>query len=113
MSKEYPLGRGLLRWAENSWLEENLGGDFSIIDVQPNVHDYILEHIPGAIYFNPDLLRIPDKGVPGKYVPGGVAELLFGRIGLSNDYPVVVYTGVGGIRVGETVSSKQWWRILF
>jgi len=98
MSKEYPLGKGLLKWTEGEWLEENLGGDFLIMDVQPNIHDYILEHIPGAVYFNPDLLRVPDKGMPGKCVPEKVAELLFGRIGLSSDYPVVVYTGVGGYK---------------
>ena len=98
MSKEYPLGKGLLRWTEAEWLEENLGGEFSVVDVQPNIHDYILEHIPGAVYFNPDLLRVSCKGMPGKYVPGQVAEMLFRRIGLSNDFPVVVYTGVGGFK---------------
>jgi thiosulfate/3-mercaptopyruvate sulfurtransferase len=98
MRKEYPLGKGLLKWTEGGWLEENLGGKFSIIDVQPNIHDYILEHIPGAVYFNPALFRVPDKGMPGKYVPEKAAELLLRRIGLSNDYPVVVYTGVGGFK---------------
>ncbi len=98
MSKEYPLGKGLLKWTEGEWVEANLGGDFLIVDVQPNIHDYILEHIPGAVYFNPALLRVPDKGMPGKYVPEKVAELLFRRIGLSNDYPVVVYTGFGGFK---------------
>jgi len=98
MEKEYPLGGGGLKWTHPSWLEENLGGKFSILDVQPDIHDYILEHIPGAVYFNPNLLRVSYKGMPGVYVPGKVAELLFGRVGLSNDYPVVVYTGVGGVR---------------
>lgn len=98
MGKEYPLGSGVLKWTHGSWLEENLGGKFSIVDVQPDIHDYILEHIPGAVYFNPNLLRVSYKGKPGFYVPEKVAELLFGRIGLSSDYPVVVYTGVGGVR---------------
>ncbi len=98
MEKEYPLGGGGLKWTHAAWLEENLGGKFSILDVQPDIHDYILEHIPGAVYFNPNLLRISYKGMPGVYVPEKVAELLFGRVGLSGDYPVVVYTGVGGVR---------------
>jgi len=98
MEKEYPLGGGVLKWTHGSWLEENLGGKFSILDVQPDIHDYILEHIPGAVYFNPKLLRVPYKGKPGFYVPEEVAELLFRRVGLSNDRPVVVYTGVGGVR---------------
>jgi thiosulfate/3-mercaptopyruvate sulfurtransferase len=98
MEKEYPLGSGVLKWTESRWLEENLGREFSIVDVQPNIHDYILEHIPGAVYFNPALLRVPYKGRPGAYVPDKVVELLFRRVGLSNDYPVVVYTGVGGVK---------------
>jgi thiosulfate/3-mercaptopyruvate sulfurtransferase len=98
VGKEYPLGDGILKWTHGSWLEENLDGEFSVLDVQPDIHDYVLEHIPGAVYFNPNLLRVPYKGIPGGYVPEKVAELLFGRVGLSNDYPVVVYTGFGGVR---------------
>lgn len=98
MGKNYPLGGGVLKWTEGGWLEENLGGEFSIVDVQPNIHDYILEHIPGAVYFNPALLRIPYKGRPGAYIPERAVELLFRRAGLSNDFPVVVYTGVGGFK---------------
>lgn len=98
MKKDYPLGGGVLKWTHSSWLEENLGGKFSILDVQPDIHDYILEHIPGAVYFNPNLLRVPYMGMPGVYVPVEVAEALFGRVGVLNDYPVVVYTGTGGFR---------------
>jgi thiosulfate/3-mercaptopyruvate sulfurtransferase len=98
MEKEYPLGDGVLKWTHASWLEENLGGKFSILDVQPDIHDYILEHIPGAVYFNPNLLRVSYKGMPGSYVSPEVVESLFRRVGLSNDYPVVVYTGAGGVR---------------
>jgi thiosulfate/3-mercaptopyruvate sulfurtransferase len=36
--------------------------------------------------------------MPGKYVPEEVVESLFRRVGLSNDYPVVIYTGVGGFK---------------
>ncbi|MBN1695608.1 sulfurtransferase [candidate division WOR-3 bacterium] len=92
------MGGGVLKWTHSSWLGENLGGKFSILDVQPDIHDYILEHIPGSVYFNPNLLRVPYKGLPGVYVPEKIAELLFRRVGLSNDYPVVVYTGVGGVK---------------
>ncbi len=98
MEKEYPLGGGVLKWTHSSWLEENLGGKFSILDVQPDIHDYILEHIPGAVYFNPGLLRVPYRGRPGVYVPDEVAAMLFRRVGLFNDYPVVVYTGLGGFK---------------
>ncbi|MBD3348937.1 MAG: sulfurtransferase [Candidatus Eisenbacteria bacterium] len=66
-----------------------------VLDTQPNVHDYIKEHIPGAVYMNQGLLRVPKRGLPAVYVPKGVAQSLFRRLGLRSDVPVVVYTGVG------------------
>jgi thiosulfate/3-mercaptopyruvate sulfurtransferase len=98
MDKKYPLGSGILKWTCTDWLEENLRGEFTLLDNQPEVHDYIQEHIPGAVYFNQNLLRVPYKGIPEFYVPDKVAELLFRRVGLSNDVPVVVYTGAGVFR---------------
>ncbi len=98
MEKKYPLGSGVLKWTCTEWLKENLGGEFMIIDTQPEIHDYIQEHIPGAVYLNQNLLRMSYKGTPGFYVTDKIAELLFRRVGLANDIPVVVYTGVGAFR---------------
>lgn len=92
---QYPLGEGALQWTCTEWLEENLGGDFLLIDCQPNIHDYIQEHIPEAVYFNPELMRVPEDGVPGRYIPEDAAELLFSRVGVRNSEPVAVYTGTG------------------
>jgi thiosulfate/3-mercaptopyruvate sulfurtransferase len=94
-ASEYPLGEGKLKWTCTEWVEENIGGDFLLLDCQPNIHDYIQEHIPGAVYFNPALLRVPKGGVPGNYIPEDAAEELFERIGVSNERPVIVYTGTG------------------
>lgn len=92
----YPSGEGTVRWISTEWLEENLKEDsVNILDNQPNVHDYISEHIPGAVYFNEGLLRIPLKGRPAVYVPPEVMQAHFRRIGLHPHIPVVVYTGVG------------------
>ena len=78
------------------WLEKNLiNKEIQILDVQPNIHDYIQAHIPGAVYFNPDLLRVPFEGLPGHYVPVNVAKTLFERIGLEKDRSAIVYTGKG------------------
>lgn len=99
MWEEYPYGKGTIKWTSTEWLEENLGEDkFMILDAQPDIHDYISEHIPGAVYFNQRLLRVPEKGLPGKYVPENVIASLFGRVGLKPDFPVVVYTGTGSFR---------------
>ena len=98
MSKDYPRGEGVVKWVSTEWLEEHLGvgdGELMLLDVQPNVHDYIQEHIPGAVYMNENLLRVPRQGLPAQYVPPESAQAIFRRLGLKADVPVVVYTGVG------------------
>ncbi len=94
-ANQYPLGEGNLKWTCTEWLENNLDGDFLLLDCQPNIHDYIQEHIPGAVYFNPELLRVPKNGLCGKYIPEDAADELFERVGITNDRPVIVYTGTG------------------
>lgn len=96
----YPPGEGRIRWISSDWLEEHLDKNLMKVDVQPNVHDYILEHIAGAVYFNEGLLRVPLKGRPAVYCPDEVIQANFRRIGLVSDQPVVVYTGLG--------SFKKW-----
>ena len=94
--KKYPYGEGTVKWVSTDWLEDHLLDDgLMILDVQPNIHDYIQEHIPGAVYMNEGLLRVPSRGLPGKYVPPEAIEANFRRVGLKPDLPVVVYTGVG------------------
>lgn len=96
MAKDYPYGEGKVKWVSTVWLAEHLDDDnLMILDVQPNVHDYIKEHVPGAVYMNEGLLRIPKEGLPAQYVSPDVIELLFRRVGLRPEIPVVVYTGVG------------------
>ena len=96
MTKEYPHGDGVVKWIDTQWLMEHATDEeLMILDVQPNVHDYIKAHIPGAIYMNEGLLRIPKNGLPAQYVPETVIEPLFRRVGLEADRPVVVYTGKG------------------
>lgn len=93
--KKYPYGKGRVKWVSTDWLEENLDEELMILDSQPNVHDYIKEHIPGAVYFNEGLLRVPLQGLPAQYVDIEVIENNLQRIGLKANIPVVVYTGTG------------------
>jgi thiosulfate/3-mercaptopyruvate sulfurtransferase len=96
MAKTYPFGKGMVKWVSTEWLGGHAWDEgLMILDTQPNVHDYIQEHIPGAVYFNESLLRVPLKGMPAKYVPPSVVQSLFRRVGLRADVPVVVYTGTG------------------
>ncbi|MEA2071697.1 MAG: sulfurtransferase [Asgard group archaeon] len=96
--KPYPE-KSKIKWVSTDWLEDHLDDtDMMIIDFQPNIHDYIKMHIPGAIYMNPALFRVPKNGIPGKFVPKEVAKMLFQRIGLKPDMPVVIYTDVGAFK---------------
>lgn len=47
MRKTYPYGKGRVKWVSTAWLEDHLDeGTLNLIDAQPSVHDYIMEHIP-------------------------------------------------------------------
>ena len=97
-AEEYPLGEGKLKWTCTEWLADNLDGDFLLLDCQPNIHVYIIEHIPGAVYFNPALLRVPKRGLPGNYIGKKAVRKNFQRVGIENDRNVVVYTGTGACK---------------
>jgi len=96
MGKRYPYGEGQVKWVSTDWLKDHLSDEgLAILDVQPNVHDYIQEHIPGAVYMSEGLLRVPRGGLPAQYVAPEAIQANVRRLGLEADSPVVVYTGVG------------------
>ncbi len=53
---------GFHRLAEDHISDENL----MILDVQPNVHDYIMGHLPGPVYLNEGLLRSAQERAAGR-----------------------------------------------
>lgn len=92
----YPRGDGEVRLVTTAWLADHLDDDnLTILDTQPDVHDYIQEHIPGAVYLNEGVLRVPTRGFPTTYSPPACLQESFRRIGLEAGSPVVVYTGKG------------------
>ncbi|MGQ9721291.1 MAG: sulfurtransferase [Candidatus Jordarchaeum sp.] len=96
MSRKYPYGKGVVKLVSTKWLKAHLKDrDLMILDTQPNIHDYIQEHVPGAVYINEGLFREPLKGIPGKYVNPDAIQSVFRRLGIKADVPVVVYTGTG------------------
>jgi thiosulfate/3-mercaptopyruvate sulfurtransferase len=96
MARQYPFGTGKVKLVSTEWLGDHLNDDgLMLLDCQPNVHDYIKEHIRGAVYMNEGLFRVPLKGLPAVYAPTEAIEAVFRRVGLRPDVPVVVYTGVG------------------
>jgi thiosulfate/3-mercaptopyruvate sulfurtransferase len=96
LAKKYPYGKGIVKWISTDWLMDHLEDkNLMILDTQPDIHDYIQEHIPGAVYMSEKMLRAPLKRMPGAYISPEIAQPIYRRLGLKPDVPVVVYTGVG------------------
>lgn len=70
----------------------------TIIDVQPNVHDYFIEHIPGAVYLNEGVLRVAARGMPTTFGPIMALQDIFRRIGIRRDRAAAVYTAKGAFK---------------
>lgn len=98
MKKDYPYpsGGGSVKWVSTDWLFEHLEDqNVTILDVQPNVYNYVNGHIANAVYLNEGVLRAPSNGIPTSYVsPESIQPILRGA-GLDPEVPVVVYTGIG------------------
>jgi len=97
MTREYPYppGGGKVRWISTEWLEDKLEQEMTILDVQPNIHDYLQEHIPGAVYLNEGFFRAYQENKPGVFMSPKTVQPYLRKVGLSRDKPVVVYTGKG------------------
>jgi thiosulfate/3-mercaptopyruvate sulfurtransferase len=96
MKRTSPYGTGPVKLVSTEWLADRLTDKkLVILDVQPNIHDYIMEHIPGAIYLNEGLFRTYEGALPTVWVRPEIVELVLGNAGITTDTPVVVYTGVG------------------
>ena len=92
----YPKGKCRIKWISTEWLQDHLDDQkMMIVDVQPNIHDYIIEHIPGAVYLEEGCLRTFFKRRPGVWAPPEQIEAAFGRTGIKPELPLVVYTGEG------------------
>jgi len=100
VGRTYPFGTGAVKLISTDWLAGHLDDGLLVIDCQPNVHDYIKEHIPGAVYMNEGLLRVPRHGLPAVYVESDAMQSVLRRVGVKADVPIAVYTGTGPV--------KQW-----
>ena len=88
----FPEGEGEVRWVTVEWLNEHLDDDITIIDCQPNVHDFIRGHIPGAVYLAEESLRLSQQGYPHVWLPSAMAQEILQTVGVSEGKQVVVYT---------------------
>ena len=92
----YPRGDSKVRLVTPAWLADHIDdASLTIIDTQPDVYDYVQEHIPGAVYLTEGVLRVSNRGFPTSYSPDACIQESFRRAGLEAGSPVVVYTGKG------------------
>jgi thiosulfate/3-mercaptopyruvate sulfurtransferase len=71
------------------WLERQ---PVSLIDVRTEVATYLKDHLPGAVYLHTETLRASRGGMPTQLLDGAAYAGLFGRLGISFDQPVVIYS---------------------
>jgi thiosulfate/3-mercaptopyruvate sulfurtransferase len=98
MEKIYPYGKGdgIVQWVSTEWLENHLGDkNLSVLDCQPNIHEYVQDHIPGAVYWHEGLFRIHEGNIPSRWIPPAAAQILFRTLGLEPENPIVVYSSSG------------------
>lgn len=95
MNYPYSKGDGKVKWVSTEWLEDNLDSELMIFDAQPDVHDYIKEHIHGAYYLNEWFLREMQGNDPARYIPKEAIQIIFRKLGIRKDMPTLVYTGKG------------------
>lgn len=97
METTYPYGKDIIKWVSTDWLTDNMNSkEIKIVDVQPDVHDYFKEHLPGATYLSEKLFRVPDQGLPAQYIPADALQQIVRRAGIHNEQLTLVYTGKGG-----------------
>ena len=92
----YPPGKGKVKWISTEWLAEHLNdSDLMILDIQPNVHDYIMGHLPNAIYLNEGFLRSSWNRQPSMFVQPEAIQMILSRAGVDPNRPAVIYSGAG------------------
>lgn len=95
-SYPYPPGEGIVKWVSTGWLGEHLGDkDLTIIDCQPNVHEYIQDHIPGARYVHEGIFRLHGEHLPTEWVVPEIGQAVIRTLGLDAGSKVVVYSSAG------------------
>jgi thiosulfate/3-mercaptopyruvate sulfurtransferase len=81
------------------WLHGNLSRpDVRILDVRGSVSDYWQNHIPGAVYMSPEVMRLADRGVPSKLMPPEAFVIMLGKMGIDPKTTVIVYAEKGDFK---------------
>lgn len=95
------------------WLKDHLH-DRSVLVVDATVHlpdlnrnaraEYLVEHIPGALFFDLEKIADPDNPLPRKFPPREPFAREVGALGIDNDTHVVAYD-----TPGLYSAARVWW----
>lgn len=98
---------------DTAWVAEHLGdaqvrivdGSWHLPPTGRNGHDeYLVAHIPGAVYFDIDAISDPDSTLPHMLPTAEAFAAAVGEMGISSDHRVVVYDSVGLFS-----APRVWW----
>ena len=98
---------------DTAWVAEHLGdaqvrivdGSWHLPPTGRNGHDeYLVAHIPGAVYFDIDTISDPDSTLPHMLPTAEAFAAAVGEMGISSDHRVVVYDSVGLFS-----APRVWW----
>lgn len=81
-------------WLQKNQTKENL----RIIDVRDDIKDYWQGHIPQAVYFNPEAMRLADGGVPVMLMPPEALAIVLGKMGVNEKTMVIAYAEQGDFK---------------
>jgi thiosulfate/3-mercaptopyruvate sulfurtransferase len=96
---------GEMRWLGPEEFNDLIRDKPTILDCQPNVHDYIHQHIQGAVYVNEESFRLSRMGMPHVWLPEELAQLILRQLGVSNDRPVAIYGSIGTTSTGDGMAQ--------
>jgi len=63
-----------------------------VLDTRPNVYDYFVGHVPGAIHLADATLRAPADGLPAQYLEVEMMGKLLARAGIKMTDRIVLYS---------------------
>lgn len=75
------------------WLAERLEEPtLRVIDARPAIRSYLEGHVPGAVYMSPENFRASLGGQPARLLNFDELAGLLGRMGISKEHSVVIYS---------------------
>jgi len=84
------------RLISTDWLADHLQTEkLRIVDMRSDIKDYWAGHIPGAVYFHVEALRLADHRVPVKLTQPGILAAMLGEMGIYRDTAVIIYSEGG------------------